>query len=47
VLSNLIRDTGYVLRALRRSPGFAVAAIAPLALGIGINTGVFSRSSTM
>jgi predicted permease len=42
MLSNLSRDVQYVLRTLRRSPGFAVAAIAPIALGIGINTGVFS-----
>jgi predicted permease len=42
MLSSLSQDVRYVLRTLRRSPGFAVAAIAPIALGIGINTGVFS-----
>ncbi|HET9358804.1 MAG TPA: ABC transporter permease [Vicinamibacterales bacterium] len=42
MLSSLTQDLRYVLRTLRRSPGFAVAAIAPIALGIGINTGVFS-----
>ena len=42
MLSNLWSDVRYGLRTFRRSPGFAVAAIAPIALGIGINTGVFS-----
>lgn len=42
MLSSLSHDVQYVLRTLRRSPGFAAAAIAPIALGIGINTGVFS-----
>jgi predicted permease len=42
MLSSLSQDVRYVLRTLRRSPGFAGAAIAPIALGIGINTGVFS-----
>jgi predicted permease len=42
MLSSLSQDVRYVLRTLRGSPGFAAAAIAPIALGIGINTGVFS-----
>jgi predicted permease len=42
MVSNVWRDVRYALRTLRRNPGFAAAAIAPIALGIGINTGIFS-----
>jgi macrolide transport system ATP-binding/permease protein len=42
MISNVWRDVRYALRTFRRSPGFAAAAIAPIALGIGINTGIFS-----
>jgi macrolide transport system ATP-binding/permease protein len=42
MLSNLWSDLRYTLRTFRRNPGFAVAALVPIALGIGINTGVFS-----
>jgi putative ABC transport system permease protein len=38
----LVADTRYAFRRWRRRPGFAVAAIATLALGIGSATAVFS-----
>src|SRR6185503_4997553 len=41
-LDELRQDVGYGIRSMRRSPGFAAAAIGSLALGIGANAGVFS-----
>jgi hypothetical protein len=43
----LARDAAYGLRQLRRSPGFSAVAIATLALGIGVNTAMFSAVDTL
>ena len=41
-LDDVRQDVGYAVRMLRRSPGFAAVAIVTLAVGIGINTAVFT-----
>lgn len=42
MLSNLWADVRYAARTLRRNPGFSLAAIVTIALGVGITTGIFT-----
>jgi predicted permease len=46
-IDNSFQDMRYGLRQLRRSPGLAVVAILTLALGIGVNTVIFSLVNTV
>ena len=40
-MQHLTQDLQYAVRLLRKSPGFAVAAILILAVGIGVNIAAF------
>src|SRR5436305_10961290 len=41
-MRDLSRDLWYALRLFARSPGFTLCTVLTLALGIGVNTAIFS-----
>lgn len=42
LFSDILRDVRYTLRGLRRAKGYATVAVLSLAVGIGVNTAVFT-----
>jgi putative ABC transport system permease protein len=46
-MDNLFRDVRYAMRSLRRTPGFTIAVLLILALGIGMSTAMFTVFKTV
>ena len=43
-MDTVIQDLRFAVRSLRRAPGFAIAAISTLAIGIAATTAIFSTA---
>src|SRR4029434_3738710 len=43
----MVQDLKFAVRQLMKAPGFTIAAVTVLALGIGVNTAVFSLVNTL
>ena len=47
LVDSVWRDLRHALRSLRRTPGFTIVVLLVIALGIGVNTAVFSVVNTV
>src|SRR5215469_10855226 len=46
-MNNVLRDVSYAFRALCKAPAFALTAVLTLALGVGVNTAIFSVTNSV
>jgi putative ABC transport system permease protein len=46
-MDTLFRDVRHAVRSLERTPGFTIAVLALLALGIGMSTAMFTVFKTV
>ena len=46
-IDTMLQDVEHAFRRFRRAPGFALAAVVTLAIGIGANTAMFSMLNAL